>query len=167
MCDAGRIEPGAGENAGSGCDSFWIADLSDESQFGNVGLYGTFLYPGTIYSDAVPSVYPKKIGTGFIYTMNMTEEQVRSYELEQKWDIYHFFTKAVLGIEPKVLYSYDTRQFSDYTQYESSRFSAADKQRRYEEQFPEDCQAARKLGEMLAQEAADRSSLRAAESEPR
>jgi multimeric flavodoxin WrbA len=115
-----------------------------------------FLYPGTIYSDAVPSVFPKKIGTGFIYTMNMTEEQVRSYELEQKWEIYHFFTKAVLGIEPKVLYSYDTRQFSDYTQYESSRFSAADKQHRYEEQFPKDCQAARKLGEKLAQEAADR-----------
>ena len=115
-----------------------------------------FLYPGTIYSDAVPSVFPKKIGTGFIYTMNMTEEQVRSYELEQKWDIYHFFTKAVLGIEPKVLYAYDTRQFPDYSQYESSRFSAADKQRHYEEQFPKDCRAARKLGETLVREAAER-----------
>ncbi len=115
-----------------------------------------FLFPGTIYHDAVPTVFKKSIATGFIYTMNMTAEQVESYELKQKWDIYHFFTKILLGIQPKVLYAYDTYQFPDYAAYESSKFSVAQKEKQRAEQFPVDCEQAFALGAALAGSAAKR-----------
>ena len=43
----------------------------------------------------------------------------------------------------------NTWQFSDYSKYESSIFSEAEKRRQREEQFPLDCQAAYGLGAKL------------------
>ena len=109
-----------------------------------------FLFPGTIYSDEVPTVFTRQIATGFIYTMNMTAEQMTSYGLAEKWSIYHFFTKVLLGIEPRVLYAYDTYQFPDYAVYESSKFPEARKRQQREQQFPKDCEQAVAMGRALA-----------------
>jgi len=37
------------------------------------------MFPYLTYTDPMKSLFPKKINTGFIYTMNVTEEQMKEY----------------------------------------------------------------------------------------
>lgn len=108
-----------------------------------------FFYPGTIYSDEIPKVFSKKIRSGFLYTMNITEDQVKKDNLKAQWDGYELRASVLLGAKPKVLYAYNTYQFTDYEKYESSKFSVVDKERQKKEQFPMDCEQAFRLGAEL------------------
>jgi len=108
-----------------------------------------FLFPGTIYSKDIITVFEKKIATGFIYTMNMTKDQATAYGLEKKLDMYHQSAKLLLGVKPQVLYAYDTYQFLNYADYESSIFSEESKRRQRKEQFPKDCEKAFRMGALL------------------
>ena len=56
----------------------------------------------------------------------------------------------VLGNPIKLLYSYDTYQFTDYGKYESSMFSEKAKVKHRVEQFPIDCQKSFDMGVNLA-----------------
>jgi len=106
-----------------------------------------FFFPGTIYSDELPTMFSKKIHSRFIYTMNVTEAQVKSYNLKEKWDIYHLFSGILIGKKPAVLYAYKTYQFTDYEKYESWKFSVTDKTLQKKEQFPKHCEHAFRMGE--------------------
>ena len=125
----------------------------DNITSGMAAFLERFLFSNYIYSEEIPTVFPKAIPTGFIYDMNITMEQAQRVHLESNLEKYRRSITEVLGLAPEVLCVYDTWQFPDYSKYESSIFSAEEKRRRREEHFPLDCRAAYNLGVQLAERA--------------
>ena len=110
-----------------------------------------FLFPYGIYSAEIPSVFPRKIPTAFLYTMNIKKEQTESMELLMgSLRPFERFIERVLGEKPEILYSYNTYQYSDYSKYEHSIFSEPEKAKQKREQFPIDCEQAFQMGARLA-----------------
>lgn len=101
------------------------------------------------YSSPYKSLFPKKIDTGFIYTMNVTEEQMKTYAFDQNPVINENMMKITFGTSES-LYSFDTYQFEDYSKVIATAFDAEAKAKRKEEIFPIDCQKAFDLGARFA-----------------
>jgi multimeric flavodoxin WrbA len=116
---------------------------------GMSAFFERFLFPYIKYSREVPSLFPKKIPTGFIYTMNAAEKGIEPFKASL--NPYERFTEMVLGEKPILLYSYNTYQYSDYNKYESSIFNEKEKAEHREKQFPLDCQAAFDMGVKLVE----------------
>ena len=102
-----------------------------------------------IYSDEIPTVFPKKLPSAFIYTMNMTEKHFEQFGMKERLGMYELFTRRILGVAPKILRAYNTVQFKDYSRYESSIFDPDEKFAYREKHFPEDCAAAYEIGRAL------------------
>lgn len=113
---------------------------------GMSALLERFLFSNTIYSAQIPTVYPKKIQSSFIYTMNITEEQINNLGYKEKLIFHETSITKTLGKPIETLYSYNTYQFSDYNKYETSIFSEEAKAKQKAEQFPIDCQKAFDMG---------------------
>jgi multimeric flavodoxin WrbA len=113
---------------------------------GMLALLERFLFSNSIYSSAIPTVYPKKIPSAFIYTMNVTEEQMGQMGYKEKLKAHENAITRTLGKPIELLYCCNTYQFTDYDQYESSIFSEAAKAKHKIEQFPVDCQKAFDMG---------------------
>ena len=109
-----------------------------------------FLFSNMIYSFATPTVFPWEIPSIFLYTMNVTEEQMCEFGVEDNLRAYQNFIGKTLGKPPKLFYAYNTYQFSDYDKYESSMFSEEEKAKYKAVQFPLDCQKAFNMGIDLA-----------------
>ncbi|WP_315074644.1 flavodoxin family protein [uncultured Clostridium sp.] len=116
---------------------------------GMISLLERFLFSHSIYSLEIPTVYPRKIPVGFIYTMNATEKQIDEFGLKQSLTLRENMIARTTGKPLESLYSYNTYQFSDYEKYESSMFSEKEKAKQKAEQFPVDCQKAFDMGVTL------------------
>lgn len=108
----------------------------------------TFQY--LTYSDPPQSLFPKKINTGFIYTMNVTEEQMQEFGFANHLVINENILQWVFGIS-ETLSSFDTYQFEDYSKVVAPRFDPVKKAKRREAVFPEDCKKAFDMGVRFAQ----------------
>ncbi|MDW8802692.1 flavodoxin family protein [Clostridium sp. A1-XYC3] len=117
---------------------------------GMTALLERLLYSHSIYSSEIPTIYPKKIQTGFIYTMNATEKYIEESGYKLSLKPHQDFITRMLGKPVELLYSYDTYQFSNYEKYESSIFSEEAKAKQKSEQFPVDCQKAFDMGVRFA-----------------
>ncbi|NOW04845.1 flavodoxin family protein [Clostridium beijerinckii] len=117
---------------------------------GMSALLERFIFSNVIYSTEIPTVYPRKIQSGFIYTMGITEKYMEDTGYKLILKPHQDFISMVLGNPIKLLYSYDTYQFTDYEKYESSMFSEKEKAKHRDEQFPIDCQKAFDMGVSLA-----------------
>jgi multimeric flavodoxin WrbA len=116
---------------------------------GTAAFLERFLFSNIIYSTEIPTVYPKKIPSGFIYTMNVTEKQADEYGIKMNLQAHQTAIKTVLGLTPELLFAYDTYQFNDYKKYESSKFSEEKKAEHKARQFPIDCENAYNMGKKL------------------
>ncbi len=107
------------------------------------------IFPSLSYNKGERSVYQGKIVSAFVYTMNVTEEQMMQMNYEaifkQNQDLLELFHG-----NSEIFICNDTYQFKDYSMYEASKFDEAHKARVKEEQFPIDCQKAFDLGSRLA-----------------
>lgn len=110
------------------------------------------LFPFFTYTDPPQSLFPKKIPTGFIYTMNVTETQMTEWGYRQHFDKNRSFLQAVFGASED-LFSFDTYQFEDYAAVVADRFDAEVKATRRREVFPQDCAKAFALGARFARRA--------------
>jgi multimeric flavodoxin WrbA len=99
--------------------------------------------------DPAPSLFPRKIHTGFIYTMNRTEEQVKEVGYEKDIAITEEYLRKVFGNSESQL-CFDTYQFDDYSKVDQDRFDVAEKAARRKEHFPNDCQRAFEMGIRIA-----------------
>lgn len=122
----------------------------DNITSGMTAFLERFLFSNYIYSEDIPTVFLKKLPTGFIYSMNITKEQSEQVHVPSNLEKYQRSITEVLGYKPELLYVYNTWQFSDYSKYESSIFSEEDKRKQREEQFPLNCKAAYDMGVLLA-----------------
>ena len=107
------------------------------------------LFPYLAYSEENPTLFPRKIKTGLIYTMNITEDLMSFYGLDKHIAIVERSMERAFG-HVETLLSTDTFQFSDYAKYHAPKFDPEHKKKRREEVFPLDCEKAFALGARLA-----------------
>lgn len=109
------------------------------------------VFPYVVYEQNMSSLYGKEKPTGFIYAMSSKEEWMR----QAGYDWAPQYIEKALGLifgAAESLVVNDTYQFDDYAKYVSSRFDPAQKAKRREEVFPEDCRKAYELGARLARQ---------------
>jgi len=116
---------------------------------GMIAFIERMFFSNYIYSDEIPTVFPKKLPSAFIYTMNMTERHFEFFNMKERLGMYETFTTRILRVVPKVLRAYDTVQFKDYSRYESSIFNPEEKFAYREKHFADDCAAAYEIGRDL------------------
>lgn len=119
------------------------------------GMMRSFLerlvFPNLSYNTGNRSVFPGKIATGFIYTMNLTEEQMKQANYEYIFEKNKSYLQ-IFNSDSEVFISADTYQFKDYSMYEASKFDEKHKAQVHKEQFPADCQKAYDLGIRLVKQ---------------
>ncbi len=108
------------------------------------------LFPYLTYTDPPQSLFPRKIETGFIYTMNVTEDQMKEFGYFQLFNNHERILSRIFGASEYIC-SFDTLQFDDYSKVVSGRFDPIKKARRREEIFPKDCEKAFEMGARFAQ----------------
>ena len=116
---------------------------------GMIAFMERLLFSNYIYSDEVPTVFPKKLPNAFIYTMNMTAKHFEQFGMSARLGMMEVFAEKILGVVPKILRVFDTVQFKDYSRYESSIFDGDAKLAHREAHFAEDCAAAYAIGREL------------------
>ena len=120
------------------------------------GMMKSFLerliFPYLVYDADASSLFGRKIPTAFIYTMGLTEQWMKQRGHDQPVMLVEFVMRRMFGSSESLL-AHDMYQFDDYSKYVATRFDAAAKAKRREEQFPVDCRKAFELGERLARQA--------------
>jgi len=106
------------------------------------------MFQYTTYTNPPGSLFPKKIKTGFIYTMNVTAEVMHEWKYEVNFNRYDGALRRIFG-ESEYMCSFDTLQFDDYSKVLNTRFDPVKKKQRHEEIFPTDCQTAFDMGARL------------------
>jgi multimeric flavodoxin WrbA len=103
------------------------------------------LFPYLTYTDPPQTLFPRKISTGFIYTMNVPEEMMQEWGYVQNFHRTEMTMQRIFGAS-ETLVSCDTYQFEDYSKYVADRFDPKKKAARRKEVFPIDCQKAFEMG---------------------
>jgi multimeric flavodoxin WrbA len=96
------------------------------------------LFPVLAYTNPPASLFPRKIQTGFIYTMN-TSGYERHIALNES------YLKRIFGASESLL-CFDTYQFDDNSEVVAERFDPGKKAKRRKEVFPQDCEKAFQMG---------------------
>ena len=107
------------------------------------------LFPYSIYTDPPGSLFQRKIKTGFIYTMNVTEELMQEWGYIEHFKRHEITLKRILGYSEHMC-SFDTYQFDDYSKMVATRFDPVKKAQRRKEIFPKDCEKAFEMGARFA-----------------
>ena len=107
------------------------------------------VFPFMKYSNPPQSIFPGKINTGLIYTMNVTEEGMKQHGFDQHLGFNEMVLQMIFGASES-LFSFDTYQFKDYSSVVADMFDPEKKAESREKNFPEDCKKAFELGARLA-----------------
>ena len=122
-----------------------------ESVTGNMRSFmERLLFPYQTYTDGYKSIFGRKIPTGFIYTMNVTEEQMNELGYAQGLNFSEMDLKRVFGYFESLVVN-DTYQFDDYSKYVVTVFDGAKKAEVKEKEFPVYCKKAYDLGVKFTQ----------------
>lgn len=108
------------------------------------------VFPFLSYTDPPTTIFPKKIRTGFIYTMGASEEMSKERGYDQYISANEMILERIFGYSES-LCSYDTYQFEDYSKVFAPRFDPEKKARRRRDVFPLDCTRAFKMGVNLTE----------------
>lgn len=106
------------------------------------------MFPYLTYTNPPGSLFPRKISTGSIYTMNITEQQMKAFGYGWHTGNNERVLSMLFG-HAESLFSYDTYQFDDYSMVVADRFDPEQKARRRKEVFPRDCEKAFEMGVRL------------------
>jgi len=107
------------------------------------------MFPFLTYTPDYASIFPGKLRVGLVYTMNIPEKALPTYNYDKIFAATQRSLTRIFG-NCELLLSTDTYQFSDYSKYLSTGFDAEAKKKRHEEIFPQDCRRAFELGTRLA-----------------
>ncbi|MFC1986089.1 flavodoxin family protein [Chloroflexota bacterium] len=109
------------------------------------------IFPHIAYDIDLPTLFTKKIKTGFVYTMNMPDDMLKSGRLglDKHLSTNEMLLKRIFGASES-LFSTDTYQFEDYLKVVAPRFNPEKKAKRRREVFPLDCVKAFEMGVRFA-----------------
>ncbi|MCX6690001.1 MAG: flavodoxin family protein [Methanoregula sp.] len=127
--------------------------LGSPLYFGTVtGMMRCFMerlmFPYLAYTNPPGSLYKKKIRTAFVYTMNVSEQQMKDFQ----YPVHTGLNEQVLGRtfgHAESLFSFETLQFEDYSKVVFSYFDPEERKERHRTVFPQDCKRAFELGARL------------------
>jgi multimeric flavodoxin WrbA len=108
------------------------------------------LFPYLQYAIPPKILFDKKIKTGFIYTMNVPEEMIKTIGYEDHFKSNQQVMSMVFG-NSEYIASYETLQFQDFSKVESGMFNIPQRIKRHEEIFPLDCAKAYEMGKKFAE----------------
>ena len=123
----------------------YFGDVSGEMK----SFMERLLFPYYTYTDPPQSLFPRKVRSGFIYTMGLTEEMMQQMGYARHFDRYEMFLSRIYGYS-EYMCSFDAYQFEDYSRVVATRFDPAKKKKRHDEIFPLDCEKAYQMGVRLA-----------------
>jgi multimeric flavodoxin WrbA len=103
------------------------------------------IFPYLVYDENYSTLFPKKIPTGFIYTMGVNETMMKSMGYESHFKIVETALARTFGAAESLVVT-DTYQFDDYDKYVATKFNVEEKSRRRQDEFPQDCEKAFKMG---------------------
>jgi len=106
------------------------------------------VFPFLPYTEQPWSIFPRRIKTGFIYTLGATEEMAKELGFDHHIRTTEMILEMVFGAS-ETLCSYDTYQFEDYTKVHAPLFDPEKKAQRRKEVFPIDCAKAFNMGARL------------------
>jgi multimeric flavodoxin WrbA len=126
--------------------------LGSPIYFGNVtGEMRCFmerlLFPYLTYIRPPASIFPKKIPTAFVYTMNVSEQLMKE-NYGTLVDANEQLLARMFG-QAESLFSFETLQFEDYDKVVFSYFDPEERKERRKRVFPQDCKRAFELGAQL------------------
>jgi multimeric flavodoxin WrbA len=110
------------------------------------------IFPYRTYTEGYKSIFGRTIKTGFIYTMNVTAEQMNEIGFRSTLSYNESYLKDTFG-HCESLFSYDTYQFNDYEKYVVTVFDEHHKAQVRENQFPKDCKLAFEMGQRFVEQA--------------
>ena len=87
-----------------------------------------------VYDKERTVLFPKKIKTGFIFTMNAPDRVLKEIKYDMKFKGYESILKHYFG-SAKTLEATDTWQFPDYSKFVSTAFNVDAKAKRRRESF--------------------------------
>ena len=93
------------------------------------------MFQYTTYTDPPGSLFPDKIKTAFIYTMNVTEEIMKEWQYAVNFNRYEAALRRIFG-ESEYMCCYDTYQFDDYSKVLATRFDPVKKKQRHGGSIP-------------------------------
>lgn len=103
------------------------------------------------YSLPPVSLFPKRLKTAWLYTMNVSREQIPDTGYQIHFNSNENIFKRAFG-HCESFYSYETRQFEDYSKVVFNYVDPEERVKKAEIQFPKDCKAAFLLGKKLTTE---------------
>jgi multimeric flavodoxin WrbA len=126
--------------------------LGSPIYFGNVtGEMRCFmermLFPYLTYTRPPASIFPKKIPTAFVYTMNVSEQLMKE-NYGTLVDANEQLLARIFG-QTESLSSFETLQFEDYDKVVFSYCDPEERKERRKTVFPQDCMRAYELGARL------------------
>jgi multimeric flavodoxin WrbA len=124
----------------------YFGDISGEMH----SFLERLLFPYLVYSTPPQTLFPRKIRTAWVYTMNLPEEMTRPLNYDRLFEGNERFMQMIFGHAESFM-CYDTYQFEDYSKMVAGRFDVDHKEKRHREVFPQDCQKAFELGTGLVQ----------------
>ncbi|RQW79951.1 MAG: flavodoxin family protein [Methanothrix sp.] len=107
------------------------------------------MFPYLTYTNPPATLFPRKISSGFIYTMNISEELMKEMGYLQHTKTNEWILSLIFG-RAESLFSNDTYQFDDYSKVVADRFDPVQKAKRKQEVFPKDCEKAFEMGARFA-----------------
>jgi multimeric flavodoxin WrbA len=107
----------------------------------------TFQY--VTYSKERSTFFTRRLPGLFIYTMNVSEAQMKEQGYDVKFAFYEDRYNHLLGGPAKTLVSTETWQVEDYSKYEMGMFDGDARKKRRDENFPLDLKKAFELGAEL------------------
>ena len=105
------------------------------------------LFPYLTYTVPYGTLFPRKIKTGFIYSMNVTEEMSTEVGYQQIYKTHEQYLGLIGSAE--TLCAYDTCQVDDYSKVMIESFDPIHKAKRRSEALPLDCQRAFEMGKRM------------------
>jgi multimeric flavodoxin WrbA len=109
------------------------------------------LFPYLSFEKNFKKIAPKKIKTAVIYTMNVTEKQMRASNYESILGHMEGYIERIFS-KPQIIYAFNTYEFDDYNKYEAEAWSEREKSVYRKEQFPIECHKAFIAGKEMAED---------------
>jgi multimeric flavodoxin WrbA len=100
------------------------------------------------YDDYTKPFFTGTKKTAFIYTMNVPESMFDEIGYTDRFESYETTLKLYFGNAVHMV-STETLQVTDYSKYHMAAFNEADRKKRREEIFPNDCEKAYELGKSM------------------
>ncbi|KUG23264.1 nadph-dependent fmn reductase [hydrocarbon metagenome] len=109
-------------------------------------LIERLLFAPLVYTMPTRSILPRKINTGIIYTMNITEEMCEEQGLRTMFQSTEKSFRMIFGGTVETFCCYDTCQFPVYAEVVMEYMDPVQKAQRREQVFPNDCRKAFEFG---------------------